>query len=214
MKVLFISTSDIEGGAARAAYRVHCGMPNVGVDSRMLVLKKVSDNPAIEQPEGVFGKALRALNWRLDSLPLKLYPRRDKNTFWSLNWEPFPLMHWIESHPADLYHFHWVGGGYLPISLIGRLDKPIVWTLHDEWAYTGGCHYSDSCSRYQDTCGRCPQLASKYDYDLSRFTWERKSHAYSQVDITVVTPSHWLAARASQSSLFKDRSYRGDSQRA
>lgn len=87
---------------------------------------------------------------------------------------------------------------------MAKLGQPIVWTLHDMWAFTGGCHYDDNCGRYVESCGACPQLKSDRQYDLSRWVWRRKFHAWKNIPLTLVTPSQWLAKCAGSSSLFKN----------
>ena len=91
----------------------------------------------------------------------------------------------------------------MQIETLARFDKPVVWTLHDMWAFTGGCHYSESCDRYLNTCGACPQLHSTQDGDISRWIWQRKAEAWQNLNLTLVTPSHWLAECAKSSSLFE-----------
>ncbi|MBA3921988.1 MAG: glycosyltransferase, partial [Nostocaceae cyanobacterium] len=80
---------------------------------------------------------------------------------------------------------------------------PIVWTMHDMWVFTGGCHYSQACDRYTSSCGICPQINSSKNNDLSRSLLKRKA-AWSRLKLTLVSPSHWLAKCAHSSSLFKD----------
>lgn len=82
--------------------------------------------------------------------------------------------------------------------------KSIVWTLHDMNPFTGGCHYSADCERYQSGCGACPQLGSTKKGDLSRQIFERKKRAYSKHKPSIVTPSKWMAERANQSLLFSE----------
>jgi glycosyltransferase involved in cell wall biosynthesis len=69
------------------------------------------------------------------------------------------------------------------------------------WAFTGGCHYSGACTRYEQTCGNCPQLRSNREFDLSRWTWKRKSKVWADLPLTIVTPSKWLADCVNASSL-------------
>jgi len=82
--------------------------------------------------------------------------------------------------------------------------KIIVWTLHDMNPFTGGCHYSGSCMRYMQSCGACPQLGSEMEGDVSRKNWLKKYKAIQQLNITVVTPSRWLAKCVAQSSIFSN----------
>jgi glycosyltransferase involved in cell wall biosynthesis len=203
MKVLNISTFDTSGGAARAAYRLHVGLQNIGVDSKMLVRAKSSDNNAIIVPQSDLEKLFSRFRANLNSLPLYLYPQAHPHTF-SAQWFPDGLFPKVSKLNPDIIHLHWISNGFLQIETIANFRKPVVWTLMDMWAFTGGCHYSQECPNYQNTCGTCPQLFSNNDRDLSRKVWQRKAKAWEKVNLTVVAPSSWLAKCARSSSLFKD----------
>jgi glycosyltransferase involved in cell wall biosynthesis len=109
-------------------------------------------------------------------------------------------------HPLnpDIVHLHWPGDGFTRVRTLARLNRPLVWTLHDMWAFTGGCHYSGGCMRYTDACGACPQLGSTRENDLSRNVWKRKRDDWRNLKLTIVTPSRWLAECVQRSSLFRD----------
>lgn len=203
MKILLINTNDIEGGAARAVYRFHAGMREAGIDSNMLVQNKTSDDNYVQRPKKKITKAMLRVSKYFDSLPLRLYFKRDIAT-WSIQWLHNNMAEEIGYFQPDIVHLHWIGGGFIPVSVLAKLQCPIIWTLHDMWAFTGGCHYDRSCGRYNLACGRCPQLKSKVENDLSRLIWERKKHSWKNTKITVVTPSNWLAKCTKASSLFKD----------
>ncbi|WP_144872778.1 glycosyltransferase family 4 protein [Hyella patelloides] len=203
MKVLLINSSDSKGGAARAAYRLHQGFQLIEVDSQMLVqVKNTSDRLIIGSPaQSGIGKARTGLKLTLDRLPLKLYPNGGKSNY-SLHWLPDKTDSQVAQLAPDIINLHWVSAGYLKIETVAKFKQPIVWTLHDMWAFTGGCHYNQECERYIDNCGSCPQLGSKRDGDLSRWVWNRKNKAWKNLNLTVVTPSVWLAKCAQESSLF------------
>lgn len=200
---LHVTASDGVGGAARAAARLHRALRAIDIDSRMLVLTKSTDDPNVNPLPGILGRATRALNWRLDHLPLRRYPLRNLPGSWSVNWAPYPVGGVIRRQKADVVHLHWVGAGFLPIRQIGRLNLPVVWTLHDSWAMTGGCHVPFDCMRFETGCGNCPQLASGRDDDLSRRSVRAKADAYQRVKPVIVTPSTWLAERARRSALLQ-----------
>ena len=107
---------------------------------------------------------------------------------------------------ADIIHLHWVNFGFLSIDSIeklGKTGKPIVWTLHDMWAFTGGCHHSGNCENYQKTCGDCNKfLKNPSNSDLSNEIWLEKKDKFANCKFTIVTCSKWLAERAQKSSLF------------
>lgn len=203
MKVLLLSMSDLEGGAARAAYRLHQGLQQQNLDSRLLVQKKLGDDPGVMGPTSNFRKGLALTRPLLDTLPLKFYGDREKTTF-SPGWLPDRLLPKVAAVHPDLINLHWLGYGLLRIETLARLRQPLVWTLHDMWAFTGGCHYNGGCDRYQQHCGSCPQLGSRGDWDLSRWVWKRKASVWKQLRLVAVSPSQWLADSARGSSLLKD----------
>ena len=103
-------------------------------------------------------------------------------------------------------HLHWVAGLLDHRAFFAALgaNRPLVWTLHDMGPFTGGCHYAGECERFTRRCGRCPQLGSSSERDLSRRIWERKAEALAGLEsrhVRVVSPSHWLAEEARRSAL-------------
>jgi glycosyltransferase involved in cell wall biosynthesis len=203
MKVLHMSTSDIDGGAARAAYRLHQGLQSIGVISQMLVQNKCSNDKTVAAPKTNLSAALARTRITFDALPLKLYPQRQADTF-STQWLPDTVIPRVAQLAPDIINLHWINAGYVKIETIGKLKRPLVWTLHDMWAFTGGCHYNQECDRYTDSCGACPKLSSSRDWDLSRWVWQRKALSWKNSHLTVVALSSWLAKCASSSSLFKE----------
>ena len=205
MKVLILSFSDLNGGAARAAYRLHQGLLLAGVNSQMLVQIKESSDRTVIAPQSKIQRGMAAVKPALDQIPFSLYRHRDtKVGIYSSQWLPNRILQKIEQINPDIINLHWVCGGFIPIDTIGRLKQPLVWTLHDMWAFTGGCHYSGECDRYRDSCGACPQLGSDRSWDLSRWIWQRKARAWKNIDLTVVTPSKWLAKTAKSSFLLQN----------
>lgn len=204
MNVLLVSNDD-GGGAGRAAYRLHQGLQSIAVKSQMLVQYKNTDDRAVVASQGYLEKAIAKLKLTeyIDALPLQLNRQRPKADF-SLAWIPDGRLSKVAQLAPDVINLHWVCHGYLQIETIPKFNKPLVWTLHDMWPFTGGCHYNQECDRYTVSCGACPQLDSSKDADLSRWVWQRKAKAWKNLNLTIVTPSIWLAKCAKSSSLFKD----------
>lgn len=200
MNVLHLSTSDLDGGAARAAYRLHLGLQTVGVISQMLVRAKDSIDLSVIADRS----PLTRLGPPLSGLPLKLYPQHDPLMF-SVQWSPDQIAPKILQLNPDIIVLHWICNGFLHIESLPKLKKPIIWVLHDMWPFTGGCHYSGACDRYTDSCGACPQLKSNQTWDLSSWVRWRKAKAWKDLNLTIVSPSFWMAECARASSLFKDR---------
>jgi glycosyltransferase involved in cell wall biosynthesis len=203
MRSVILNTYDKSGGAARAAFRLHKGLQGIGVDSRMLVQFKSGDDPSVIGPASKWARGFSLLRPTLDSLQLYLYRRRGPFIF-SPAILPDSLPAKVAGLDPDLIHLHWVAGGFLRLETLRRFNRPLMWTLHDSWAFTGGCHLPFDCKRYRQSCGRCPELGSTKDRDLSRKVWERKKKAWQGLNLTVVTPSRWLAECARSSSLFRN----------
>ena len=202
MKVLHLSTADFNGGAARAAYRLHQGLLDCAVQSHMLVQFKDNKADEIIGPTNNPNKAIALIRTALDHLP-KLLCRKRSNQPFHLQWLPDRLNHKIRRINPDIIHLHWICKGYVNIASLARFYKPIIWTLHDMWPFTGGCHYAGDCNRYKYSCGACPQLDSVNELDLSRWTWKRKYKFWKNIKLRLIAPSRWIQSRSAESSLFK-----------
>lgn len=205
MKILLLSTFDIRGGAARAAYRLHKGLRAINIDSKMLVQEKSSDDWTVIAPKSRIQMGIAKTRATIDALPLRFYSDFENYGNFFPQWVPDDLPNKVNQIKPDIINLHWISGGFVQIESLQKFKQPIVLTLHDMWAFTGGCHYSQDCDRYIINCGRCPQLHSNHDQDLSRWVWQRKLKAWRSLDLTIVTPSHWLADVARTSSLLGDR---------
>jgi glycosyltransferase involved in cell wall biosynthesis len=205
MKIMHLSTSDLSGGAARAAYRLHRGLIADGVSSEMLVQYKDSDDYNVHGPQTNIYKALSFIRPTIDHLPKILFPRCSKS-FFHLQWLPNRLGRIIDKINPDILHLHWICRGFLDIKSLSHFKIPIVWTLHDNWPFTGGCHYTDGCNRFSNSCGFCPILGSDIRWDLSRWTWKRKFKTWKNIKIQLIAPCRWMKSQATESSLFKNTS--------
>ena len=209
MRIAFINTSDIRGGAAIAAYRLFNVTLETFPDSWMLVREKLTDHENIRGFDKSFRN--RLVYWvRFILERLSVIPRVKKRAYWfSLSPANFGrnISRTRQIRKADILHLHWINQGYLSLrdlKKLCRLNKPIVWTLHDMWAFTGGCHYSGKCSNYIRTCGNCFFLKKPSPTDFSHKVFKRKQKLYQKTDLTFVAPSHWMAGCAKNSGLIGD----------
>lgn len=207
MKVLHLSTSDINGGAARAAFRLHRGLLESGVHSRMLVQNKYGNDSFVTGSGSQLGRLVALLKYAVDSMPAIL-SRGSRGATFSSAILPDRLARNAARIAPDLIHLHWIAGGFIRIETLSHLNMPLVWTLHDMWPFTGGCHYGGECNRYTGSCGCCPELRSTVENDLSRRIWQRKAKAWQRVPMVIITPSHWMAECARASSLFAEADIR------
>jgi glycosyltransferase involved in cell wall biosynthesis len=206
MKILVVNTSDIQGGAARAAYRLHKALLAEGLDCRMLVQLKTSDDFNVIGPQTKFQKAMGRIRPTLDSIPLLRYKYRSKALI-SPGWLPFSgLVEKINELNPDVVHLHWIASGMMRIEDLKKIKAPIVWSLHDMWPFTGGCHYDEGCAGYKKKCGSCPALESGKERDLSRKVWLRKQACFLYLpNLTIIGLSKWLTECAESSYLFKNK---------
>ena len=157
----------------------------------MLVWRRGASDPSVHGLAGrlsAAGRARRKLaGWR-DRRQLNQNPRQPGSAYWSLNLHDYPAAAAINSFNADVVHLHWLGDNTLPIEQLARIHAPIVWTLHDMWAFTGGCHHAGDCRRYQASCGSCPQLLSAGARDISARVLREKAARWASVPITIVCP--------------------------
>lgn len=205
-KVVHISVGDGGGGAARAAYRLHRALREIGVSSEMVVSRKSTNDEHVHGPTTAFEKARELARPRLDQMPVKAYKRTRKALFSPGFFGSRRIVRRVSKVRPDIVHLHWVAGGVLNLSSLRKLGVPIVWTMHDMWPMTGGCHYDWGCGRFSAGCGRCPLLGSGHSLDLSSIGFRyRRRQVRSLATLRLVAPSRWLASAASVSGVVDGR---------
>jgi len=210
--------TQLTGGAAQAALRLHRALLPQGVTSRLWYASKnppTSTDVACEPVKwarqsghpwqfiaAVAAGARRRLSLKREKRRY-LRGRQPSAELFSRPrlWHDTP--HDTTAAPADVIQLHWIAGLIDYPSFFGSVPAsfPIVWTLHDMNPFTGGCHYSEGCQRYSGRCGDCPMLAHPSDNDLSRRSFQIKRDALRDKNLHVVTPSRWLAAEARRSAI-------------
>jgi glycosyltransferase involved in cell wall biosynthesis len=177
----------------------------------MFVAKKTSRDPSVIQydpPRDPRTRILRTLRRAYIVLASRLYLLKAPAgvSFFSDDRTKYRKDPWRHLPVSDLIQLHWVTRFVDYQSFFDFLPAktPVVWTLHDMVPFTGGCHYDQSCHRFAESCGRCPQLGSKSDTDLTRQVWQRKHKSLQKLAgdrLYIVTPSRWLGEQVGQSSL-------------
>ncbi|AFH93120.1 MULTISPECIES: glycosyltransferase family 4 protein [Providencia] len=205
MKILHISHSDLIGGAARAAYRLHMAQLDLGIDSQMLVRNKLSDHWSISGPSTRFEKSCNLFRSPIGHYINKLQRSHNVN-FHSGDWLPSRWAKKINSSNIDIVHLHWVAGETMSIEDIGRIKKPIVWTLHDMWPFCGTEHVTNYDENARWKIGYSSSNRNNLDkgLDLDKLVWLRKKKAWKKQYMHIVAPSNWMAECAKNSILFKD----------
>jgi len=170
MRICHISTNDIDGGAARAAYRLHTGLLRLGHDSTMLVKHKLSNDPHVTVFQSGWSRWRRLLGLlraKRIAADLSRYPSASlkHGGFFTDDRSRFgeALAHAVPD--CDVVNLHWVGFDFMDyrgfFRVMAERRIPVVWTMHDMNPFTGGCHYTGGCERFRDKCGGCPVLGGQ-----------------------------------------------------
>jgi glycosyltransferase involved in cell wall biosynthesis len=203
MKILFVNAVPNRGGAAKAARRIAAAVQAQGHEVCYLTIQQgLIPLDSLDGEPGVAAKLDLTFRKIAERLPAFVARRSIQNVQFSC--PPFrsDASDAINRASADVVNLHWVNYGQVSPEGLAAIRAPVVWTLHDMWPFTGGCHHSLDCERYTESCGACPILSSQNTEDLSYRLWQRKRDAWRRRAINVVTPSHWLAECARRSSLF------------
>lgn len=204
MRILHVSFTDLGGGAARAAMRLHTRLVADEIDSRMLVGAARTDISSVNGPTGRFRKGWSLARPLIADYLLRFQHPAD-SALRSLAWLPSSLHDSDGFRNADVINLHWVCGELMSIRDIGLIRRPCVWTMHDMWPFCGAEHVSvdqpDSRWRIGYRRENRPRTASGLDLDY--WVWRRKQRAW-RTPMHVVTPSRWLGRCVSESSLMKD----------
>lgn len=177
-------------------HRLHRTLLRLGVDSKILVLEDEGTAPDVSRLPRIeslsIERRVRALTGRLglnDVHRLGSF-RLGSHTFFQ---------------NADLVHFHGMHSGTFSYLALPRLAaaKPIVFTLHDAWAFTGHCAYCYECERWKTGCGDCPRLEEEPSVrrDATRLEWRAKSRAFLKSRVRLVSKSSWTTRMARVSRL-------------
>lgn len=208
MNILFLNTYSQTGGAAIACQRILKVLQNIPeVSTQMLVHEGKNDAQVLSLEEGFWKKKKVFARFAAERLAFLPYEAEKKYRF---AFSPTRVGVDISKHPAvleaDILHLHWINFGFLSLKNLKQLfalQKPIVWTLHDMWAFTGGCHYSEDCTFYEQECGHCFYLKNSKKDDLSHQIWEKKEVIYSNRNLHFTAPSRWTKKVAQASKLLK-----------
>lgn len=208
LKVVLVNHSDNLGGASVVTLRLMKALRKAGVDARMVVFGKSSDDEYVSE---LCCRNKRTRLFLAEQLEIFLH-----NGFSRKNMFKVSVAHSgfdIIEHPwvaqADIVCLNWINQGMVSFDAIGNLvkaGKRLVWTMHDMWNMTGICHHAYECTLYRKSCGNCMYVKkARVENDLSRQVWQHKKELYDMSDIHFVAVSNWLADKCRESSLLRDR---------
>ncbi len=209
-KIAMLSYHQSNGGAAIACNRLVKSLRDAGAKVNHLTQEGKTGNGVDLIGKNFWNRMsnfLRFIAERLYFLPF------EKNKSIRFLFNPGIFGQNIAQHTAiqsaDIIHLHFTNFGFLSaknIEQLCSLNKPVVWTLHDMWAFTGGCHHSGNCENYQESCGNCIEfIKNPNPNDLSHQLWMKKFKAFRQKNLSIITCSDWLQNRAKKSSILMDQ---------
>lgn len=208
MKVLLIAKHPRIGGAAIASSRLLESLRQEGVDAHMLAQEGGDEGKGIySTTQGAFKRWINLFRFIMERL---IFLPREKSPDIRFLFSLASTGENIAGNPmvreADVIHLHWINAGFLSLRSLKallNLGKPVVWTFHDMWPFTGGCHYALECKEYTRECGNCPYLKRPGKSDLSHRIWLKKKQVFSSGKFSVITPSKWLNDCVRVSSLLQ-----------
>jgi glycosyltransferase involved in cell wall biosynthesis len=208
MSVLHLCGSHVNGGASRAAYRIHRCLVDADYRSLMRVLDYESQDPTVlcgfiegseSLPRLVKRRLLlKALAWRGRHFHSS-YP-----SYLSTAWPDTGILREPALAASQLIHLHWIGKHLISIEEIGRIKQPLVWTLHDQWPFSGAEHYaSPQDNRFVLGYPANHRPDNETGPDINRSTFLRKLRHWKQ-PIQIVVTTQWMARCVQSSFLMRD----------
>lgn len=207
MRILIVNTSEQTGGAAVASNRLLEALNKMGVEAKMLVREKETDNANVIKLHKHYLQKIYFLFERL-CIFFNLHFRKKHLFEIDIANSGNDITSLSVFKKSDVIHLAWINQGMLSLNSIKKIitsDKAVVWTMHDLWPATSICHYPKRCKRYESSCQHCPILPDNgSEKDLSAKIWVKKNKVYNSGHIYFVTCSKWLCKEAKHSSLLKD----------
>jgi glycosyltransferase involved in cell wall biosynthesis len=204
MKVLHLSYSDFKGGASRAVKRIHLSLLKSTIKSYLMVnlskTYKIQNNIIV--PNNFITKFINLFKAALGSR-LGLWLRDNDFSIQSMSIIPSNFHKFINKSDYDLINLHWVGGEMISIEDIGKINKPIVWTLHDMWPFCGAEHFTFDDRWKNGYYFNATNPQNNSFFDLNKFVWQRKLKSWKK-PMHIVGVSNWISQCAKDSMLMKN----------
>lgn len=202
IKVLHLVGGPLTAGAFKGSLILHKSLLKLGIESKILSDRPPSDIKYLPKNDvknlvfvnkNFFRKILNRLFVIMEKTFNVLFLKTPRSTF-TLGLLGFDLTKLDEYNDADLIHIHWLGKGFIKLSSIKKVKKPIVWTMRDMWAFSGGSHYTSDFKEFEK--GYISKIIKNY-----------KKGIYSE-KIQFIAISNWLKKRAEESNILKNSNLR------
>lgn len=211
MKIVHINHSDDIGGAAIAAFRLCTAMCRAGVDSKMLVYRKLRrDDPMVEEVlHSKVSLILHQVRIRIVKILIRLL-FKPFGTF-SIPITGVKIHNHRLIKEADVIVLHWISSNMMTMRELKKilcLRKPVFWVLHDCYPFTGGCHVPMECNRYTNNCRDCKFVKRLRWYNIAYKELKKKQTVFDYPNLHFIGPSQWIVNCAKNSTLLGSKDVR------
>lgn len=198
LKILHIVGGPLTNGAAKGANILHKALIKKGVSSKLLndtfLKDKFKDNNLYDQnvivvQQNIFSRILNRFFVYLEKGIKSIFLHSPRETF-TLSVFGFDLTKQKEYIEADIIHIHWLSDGFINLNSLSKVKKPIIWTMRDEWPYTGGSHYKFDFQKYEKSF-------------FSNILKNYKKKIYKK-NFQFIAVSNWLKFRAEKSTVMEN----------
>jgi len=201
MKILHVCYTDGRSGAGIAAMRIIKAQRSCGIDAKMFVVLKYTDYPYVCRVSKIKEFYVKFLN-EISTIILKKLNKSTNPIVHSINLFGGGLHKHINKIDCDVVHLHWVNSEMLSIRQIAKIKKPVLWTLHDSWAFCGAEHYQNGM---EDEAYIKNYMTNPYrGFNINRWVLKRKKCCWKNNQFYIVTPSQWETVCAQKSDLFRN----------
>jgi glycosyltransferase involved in cell wall biosynthesis len=202
MTILHINYSDSQGGAFIAARRLVIAQRNNGIDAKLFVINKKT-NYSFVYSASLFRRFFIAIYNKISVLFLKFFNGSTNKVLHSLNIFSCGLYKEINRIDCDIINLHWINNEMLSINDITKLNKPIVWTLHDSWAFCGAEHYQNGMD---DDSYIKSYFPNPYKgININRFIYRKKIYFLGERKFIFIGPSRWETESLKKSLIFEKK---------
>jgi len=204
MKILLVSSSDKLGGAGIANWRLYQGLKNQGADVHMLVQYKNTVDPEIIEIKSTQEKLRFTIRHKIEQRKTEILKPTRKFTLQNTSFSDFKKR--IELINPDIIHIQWAHKSFFNITDLSKIYKPILFTMHDMWAFTGGCHYSLDCTGFKSNCENCPVIGKESKKSVATNLLRLKKETFnSKQNLHFVALSTWMFKMAKESAILRKK---------
>ena len=189
IKVCHVANSDISGGAARAAYRIHNALNSNQknrIMSSMRVLKKFSNDNQVKGGPAFNNKLIFQLHRNLNRVSRYLYSLQyAQESTYSIAWPGTglgkELNQYYEKNKIDIVNLHFLSDNTISVKEIGSLKMPLVWRLNDQWPFCSCEHYSTNLEDFNNPDNYIQGYKSnRLLFDIKKINWLIKKNSWKR----------------------------------